>query len=130
MVLKIINATEARVGTNILIDGRAFTIKKIDISKTGKHGHAKCRIEADSIIGTQRKVFVVPGHDRLEIPAVDKKKAQVLSVAGNTVSVMDVETFETLDIECEDEELKGKLKENSNVEYWDVEGDKILRRAL
>ncbi|MBT4258125.1 translation initiation factor IF-5A [archaeon] len=130
MVLKIINATEARVGTNILIDGRAFTIKKIDISKTGKHGHAKCRIESDSIIGTQRKVFVVPGHDRLEVPLVDKKKAQVLSIAGNTVSVMDLETFESLDIECEDEELKGKLKENSNVEYWDVEGDKILRRAL
>ena len=58
MVLKIINATEARVGTNILLDGKAFTIKKIDISKTGKHGHAKCRIEADSIIGSNRKVFV------------------------------------------------------------------------
>ena len=45
MVLKIINATEARVGTNILIEGEPYTIKKIDISKTGKHGHAKARIE-------------------------------------------------------------------------------------
>jgi translation initiation factor 5A len=130
MVLKIINATEARSGTNILLDGRAFTIKKIDISKTGKHGHAKCRIEADAIIGVQRKVFVVPGHDRLEVPLVEKRKAQVLSIAGDMVSIMDLETFESMEIECTDSELKGKLQENSNVEFWDVEGEKILKRAL
>jgi len=34
--LKIINATEARVGTNILLEGKSFTIKKMDVSKTGK----------------------------------------------------------------------------------------------
>jgi len=41
MVLKIINATEARVGTSILLEGEPYTIKKMDISKTGKHGHSK-----------------------------------------------------------------------------------------
>ena len=41
MVLKIINATEAKVGTNINVDGEPCTVKKIDISKTGKHGHSK-----------------------------------------------------------------------------------------
>lgn len=128
MVLKIINATEARVGTNILLDGKAFTIKKIDISKTGKHGHAKCRIEADSIIGSNRKVFVVPGHDRLDVPLVDKRRAQVLSV-GENVSVMDLESFETIEIVADDK-MKSQLQENDNAEYWDVEGEKILRRKL
>ena len=55
MVLKIINATEARTGTNILIEGEPYTVKKIDISKTGKHGHAKARIEATGIINQQKK---------------------------------------------------------------------------
>ncbi|MBA7656763.1 hypothetical protein ES703_64690 [subsurface metagenome] len=87
MVLKIINATEARVGTNILINKEPYTIKKIDISKTGKHGHAKARIEAISIINGQKKVFVIPGHDRLEIPLVNKRKGQVLSI-GEKVSVV------------------------------------------
>ena len=32
MVLKMINATEAKVGTNILLDGKAHTIKKVDVS--------------------------------------------------------------------------------------------------
>ena len=128
MVLKIINATEARVGTNILIEGQAYTIKKIDISKTGKHGHAKARIEAVGIINRQKKVFVMPGHDRLEIPLLDKRKGQVLSVADK-ISVMDLETFETLEINCPDE-IKSNLEENSNVEYWDIEGEKIIQRKL
>lgn len=82
MVLKIINATEAKIGTNIMIDGNAFTVKKIDISKTGKHGHSKCRIEATGIINGQKKVFVTPGHNRFEVPNVNKKKGQVLSMGG------------------------------------------------
>ena len=126
MVLKIINATEAKVGTNIIVDGMPCTIRSIDISKTGKHGHAKCRIEAVGIIGGQKKVFVIPGHDRLEVPIVDKRKAQVLSI-GDKISVMDLESFETLDVPCSDE-IKSQLEENSNVEYWDVEGEKIIKR--
>lgn len=128
MVLKIINATEAKIGTNILIDGKPHTIRKIDISKTGKHGHAKARIEAVGIINGQKKVFVIPGHDRLEIPLVDKRKGQVLSVAEK-VSVMDLENFETIEITCP-EEIKSQLEANSNVEYWDIEGSKIIRRKL
>jgi len=129
MVLKIINATEARVGTNILLEGEPYTIKKMDISKTGKHGHSKCRIEAVGIINNQKKVFVVPGHNRLEIPMVDKRKGQVLSTAENTVSIMDLENFETLDVPCSDE-IKSTLEPNSNVEYWDIEGKKIIKRKL
>ncbi len=128
MVLKIINATEAKVGTNIIVEGMPCTIKKIDISKTGKHGHAKCRIECSGIISETKKVFVIPGHDRLEIPLVEKRKGQVLSV-GDKVSIMDLENFETLEVECP-EEVKSELAENDNVEYWDVEGEKIIKRKV
>ncbi len=128
MVLKIINATEARTGTNIFLDGEAYIIKKMDISKTGKHGHSKCRIEAIGIINNSKKVFVVPGHEKLEVPLVEKKKAQVLSVAEK-VSVMDLESFETLEINCPDE-IKQNLQPNDNVEYWNVEGEKIIKRKL
>jgi len=128
MVLKIIDATEARAGTNILIDGEACTIKKIDISKTGKHGHSKARIEAVGIISGQKKVFVVPGHDHLEVPMVDKRKGQVLT-KGDKVSIMDLENFETLEVNCPDE-IKNELEESSNVEFWDIEGEKIIKRKL
>ncbi|MEK6842841.1 MAG: translation initiation factor IF-5A [Nanoarchaeota archaeon] len=128
MVLKIINATEAKVGTNIILEGMPCTVKKVDISKTGKHGSSKCRIEAIGIISGQKKIIVVPGHERFEVPLVEKKKAQVLSI-GDNVNVMDLESFETLDVPC-DIELKEQIQEGSNVEYWNVEGEKIIKRKL
>lgn len=130
MVLKIIEATQARVGTNILLDGVAFTVKKMDVSKTGKHGHSKVRIEAVGIINGQKKVFVVPGHDKLEVPLVDKRKAQVLSKADGKASVMDLETFETIEIPCPYEDVFEQLVESENCEYWDIEGEKIIKRKL
>jgi len=116
------------VGTSILIEGEPYTIKKMDISKTGKHGHSKCRIEASGIINGQKKVFVVPGHERFEVPMIDKRKGQVLSL-GERLSIMDLESFETLDVPCS-EEIKSTLEVNSNVEYWDIEGQKIVKKKL
>ena len=129
MVLKLIDATEAKPGATIMIENAPCVVKSNDISKTGKHGHAKCRIEAVGIITGQKKVFVIPGHDRLEVPMVEKRKGQVLSFSGDNVSVMDLESFETLEIPCA-EEIKSELQENSNVEYWNIEGEKIIKRKL
>ncbi len=129
MVLKIINATEIKVGTNIIVDGEPCTVKKVDISKTGKHGHAKCRVEAVGIISDNKKVFVVPGHERIEVPLVEKRKGQVLSIGEDKVSVMDLENFETIEVPCP-EEIKSELEINSNVEYWDIEGRRIVKRKL
>lgn len=130
MVLKIIDATEVKVGTNILVEGVPCTVKSIDISKTGKHGHAKCRIEAVGIINGLKKVFVVPGHERLEVPIVDKRKGQILSKADGKASIMDLENFETIEVPCPDSSVFEELEENGNCEYWDVEGEKIIRRKL
>ncbi len=130
MVLKIIDATEAKVGTNIIVEGMPCTIRSIDISKTGKHGHSKCRIEAVGIITGSKKVFVVPGHERLEVPSVEKRKAQVLSKADGKASLMDLDNFETIEVECPDSAVFEELEENGNCEYWDVEGEKLIKRKL
>jgi translation initiation factor 5A len=128
MVLKIIEATGIKVGTNIMVDEIPCVVKSIEISKTGKHGHSKARIEVLGIITGQKKVFVSPGHDKFNVPLVEKRKAQVLSV-GEKVSVMDLENFETFEVNCP-KEIKEQLKENSNVEYWNVEGEKIIKRKI
>lgn len=129
MVAKIISATEARVGTNIIHEGIFYTVKKIDISKTGKHGHAKCRIEAANMFTGNKKIFVIPGHDKLEVPLVNKNKAQVLSMTEDHASVMDLETFETIDVSIPSD-FEYELAENDTVEYWDIEGELLLKRKL
>ena len=129
MVAKVIEATEMRVGTYLLLEGVAHQVKKMDISKTGKHGHAKVRFEAVSIITGKKKVAVVPGHDKFEVPMIDKRQAQVLSVSGETASIMDGENFENFDLKIP-EDLAGTVNEGVTVEYWDVEGDKLIKRVM
>lgn len=129
MVSKVIEATEMRVNTYLLLDGVAHQVKKMDISKTGKHGHAKVRFEAINIVSGKKKVNVVPGHDKFEVPMIDKRQAQVLSVSGETASIMDSENFENYDLIIP-EELKSTLNEGVTVEYWDVEGDKLIKKVI
>lgn len=129
MVLKMITAHEAKPGTTILVDGEACTVRSNDISKTGKHGASKCRMEAIAIFSGKKKVVAVPGHERFDVPLVEKKKAQVLSVSGDKASVMDLDTFETLDLPFL-EELKPELAPEKQVEYWDIEGKKVIMRIL
>lgn len=128
-VLKFIDATQAKVGTTIMIDGEPFTVKKVDVSKTGKHGHAKCRFEAVGVFKDNKKVFVVPGHEKFDVPVLTKNKGQVLSILENKASLMDLESFETIEIEIP-EELKGQLEENSNVEYWQVGEQRMIKRKV
>jgi len=129
MAFKLINATEARSGVAILVDGIPCIVRSNDISKTGKHGHAKCRVEAISVLDGKKKVFVTGGHERLECPMILKNKGQVLSILEDKASVMDLESFETLEMVIP-EEIKEELKDGDQVEYWDAEGNKIIKRKI
>jgi len=129
MAYKLINAAEARSGVAIMVDGVPCITKSNDISKTGKHGHAKCRIEAISVIDGKKKVFACGGHDRLDCPLIEKSRGQLLSIAGDMASIMDMESFETIELVIP-EDLKSELKDGDQVEYWIVEGSKIIKRKL
>jgi translation initiation factor 5A len=129
MVAKVIDATEMRLGSYLLLDGVAHQVKKMDVSKTGKHGHAKVRFEAVSAFTGKKKVMVIPGHDKFEVPMIDKRPAQVLSIDGTTASLMDNENFENFDLEIP-EELQGTVVDGVQVEYWLIEEDKLMKKVL
>jgi len=122
-------ATSAKPGTTILWDGVPCVVKSNDQSKTGKHGSMKCRMEVVGIFDKKKRIGVIPGGENLEVPLVEKKRAQILSLSGDRASVMDLESFETIELPCDDE-LKGKLAPEQQVEYWDVEGQKVIMRLM
>jgi translation initiation factor 5A len=127
MAFKLINANEARSGVAVMVDKVACIVKSNDISKTGKHGHMKCRIEAIGILDGKKKVFVLGGHERIECPMINKHKAQVLSIIEDKANLMDMESYETLDLPIP-EELKSEIKEEDQVEYWEIEGVKLIKK--
>ncbi len=129
MVLKLIDAHGAKPGTTIMIEGEAYTVRTNDISKSGKHGASKCRIEAVNVLTGNKKVLACPGAERFEVPMIEKKKAQVLNVLNGNASIMDLESYETIELPYLPE-LKEQLAPEKQVEYWDIEGKRVIMRVL
>ncbi|HLD36984.1 MAG TPA: translation initiation factor IF-5A [Candidatus Nanoarchaeia archaeon] len=127
MAYKFIEIGDAKIGTIILIEGVACAVKSMDVSKTGKHGHAKVRMEAIGVIDGKKRVIVKPGSEKFGVPMIEKKRGQVLSVSEKSASLMDMESFETIEVPFI-EELGGQIKESDQVEYWIMEGEKIIKR--
>jgi len=49
-------------------------------------------------------------------------------MSGDITQIMDSETFETIDVTLIDDEVKGKLENGQNIEYWKVmDRTKIMR---
>ena len=127
MATKLIAATSVQEGRYIILDDIPCRVTSIQISRPGKHGHAKVRITAIGIIDGKKREAVMPGHDMLQTPVIDKKTAQVLSVHGDVANVMDAETYETFDLEIP-EELKADCVPGSNVLYWLITNVKIMKQ--
>jgi len=115
-------------GDTIIIDDAACKITDTATSRPGKHGHAKVNLTAVGILDGKKRQLVMPGHDKVEAPIIEKKSAQILSVTGNTANVMDMDTYETFEMEIP-EELKGEVSEGKEVLYWTIMGSKVMKQV-
>src|SRR3989344_7093559 len=125
---KLVSVGTLRKGDTIIIDEAPCKITDTATSRPGKHGHAKINLTAVGILDGKKRNLVMPGHDKVEAPIIEKKSAQVLSVTGNTAQVMDMDTYETFEIEIP-EELKGEVSEGKEVLYWTIMGSKVMKQV-
>lgn len=129
MVLKLVYMTELREGSYVLVENAACVVRKMDVSKTGKHGASKVRIECIGILDDKKRVIVKPGHEKIGVPLIEKKKGQILNVIEERANIMDMDSYETLEVKVP-EEFKNQLDEGDQVEYWDVEGERVIKRKI
>lgn len=124
---KVVSVSTLSKGSYVMIDGVACKVSDIQISKTGKHGHAKVRLTGIGLVDERKRIVVMPGHENVEVPMVEKKNAQVMSISNDTANVMDSETYETFDLKIP-EELKGQVTEGCSVLYWVVVKEKVMKQ--
>lgn len=115
-------------GNYVIIDGVASIVADTQTSRPGKHGHAKVRLVAVGMIDGKKREIVLPGHDNVDVPIIEKKTAQVLSINKDAANVMDGETFETFDLAIP-EELKDTVREGSNILYWVILNDRVMKQV-
>ena len=128
MSTKPVSVGSLKKGNYIVIDGAACIVSDTQTSRPGKHGHAKVRLTAVGMIDDKKRVIVLPGHDTIDAPIVEKKLAQVLSITGDMANVMDNETYETFDLKIT-EKLKDRVVEGATIMYWIILNDKIMKQV-
>ena len=128
MATKVAEIKTLKQGKYLVLDGEASKITSISTSSPGKHGAAKARIEAVGIFDNQKRSLVKPVNAKIDIPIIDKRVGQVLAIMGNEVQLMDLETYETIDLPIP-EELKDEITEGREVEYIEALGNMKLMRT-
>ncbi len=120
---------DLKIGRYVLIEDVPCKVVDIEVSSPGKHGSAKMRITGIGIFNGQKKTLLKPSDADVEVPVIDKKKAQVVSIEGDTVQVMDLNTYEVYAVVMTDE-FRGKLKSGNEVEVLEAMGKRALSRIL
>lgn len=112
----------------ILIDEEPCKILSINISKPGKHGEAKARVEAVGLFDEQKRSIVHPVTHKVKVPMIDRRKAQVLAIMGSEVQLMDLETYETFNIAVSPE-MSGDLAPGGEIQYLEAMGRRKITRT-
>merc|ERR1711881_217256 len=131
-----IETTEAgqiRKGGYIMIKGKPCKVKDVSVSKTGKHGHAKCKFAASDIFTGNTCEELCPSTHSIDVPVVKKKDWSITGLDGEYVLLMDDEgemredlqlpkvAYKTDDDQkCSDliEELVAKVDEGAEIEIF------------
>ena len=107
---------DLKEGRYVIIDDEACIIKSISKSKPGKHGAAKARVDAIGVFDNQKRSIVGSVATKIYVPIVERKNAQVVTISGNVVQLMDLDDFNTFEIPLP-EEYKDKIKEVDEITY-------------
>ncbi|MCR4335465.1 MAG: translation initiation factor IF-5A, partial [archaeon] len=96
---KFTNAGGLKPGSYVLIEDEPCQVKSVEKSKPGKHGAAKVRVTAMGIFKDTKKNLLKPTDASVDVPIILKGSAQVVAVMGAQIQIMDIESFETFDLD-------------------------------
>lgn len=125
-------------GNYIMVDEEPCIIKNTERSKSGKHGHAKVRVTCVGVFDDNKRSLTIPSGHMVEVPEILKGNAQINYIEDKIVNIMDLESYESLDVRWpDDEKEKEKLKKLQNnpsqmaatqVEFWKIAGKTMINR--
>ncbi len=123
-----------------MVDDEPCVIKSTERSKSGKHGHAKVRVSCIGMFDNNKRSLTFPSGQMVEVPEIIKGNAQINYIEDTLINVMDLESYESVDIDWpKDEDLIKKLKElqadpskmsSSQVDYWQIAGKMLINRVF
>lgn len=112
-------------GRYIVIEDEPCRVVGIAMSKPGKHGAAKARIDAVGIFDGVKRSIVQPVGAKTYVPVVERKSGQVLSIAGTTAHLMDMKDYSNFEIPIP-EDRKGHVEVGKEIVYIESMGKRKI----
>ncbi|KKN71887.1 hypothetical protein LCGC14_0416360 [marine sediment metagenome] len=123
-----------------MVENEPCLIKSSERSKSGKHGHAKIRIVCVGMFDNNKRSITIPSGHMIEVPEIIKGNAQINFIEDASINIMDLETYESVDVNWpRDENLVKKLKtlqanpdaiSDTQVEYWKLAEKTLINRVF
>jgi len=120
---------ELKPGKYVMIDEHPCRVVSMDKSKPGKHGAAKCNVVAISLFDDSKHSLMKSSDADCEVPIVERRRSQIVSVSGNSATLMDLESFETFEVTIP-EDMKNEIEAGKEIQSMVVMGTRILERVF
>jgi translation initiation factor 5A len=122
-------AGDLKIGSYALIDNEPCQIVDIEKSKPGKHGSAKIRASGISLFDGKKKTYLAQADAGVQVPIVDKRSGQIVSITPSDIQLMDLETYETIEMSMPTDDIASKITAGKEVEYWVIMGRYKINRV-
>ena len=119
---------DLKEGKYVMIDDSPCKVVNIEVSAPGKHGAAKMRVTAIGIFDGTKRTLLKPSDAGIQIPIIERKRGQIITISGTTAQIMDLTTFENFDLEIP-EDLRAAAEPGKEVEIMDTMGRKMMMRV-
>ncbi|QSX00117.1 translation initiation factor IF-5A [Haloterrigena alkaliphila] len=110
-------------GSYVMIDDTPCKINAYSTAKPGKHGSAKARVEAEGVFDGKKRSLSQPVDAKIWVPIIERKQGQVVSVDGDDMQVMDLETYETITMRIPGD---ADVSPDENIEYLEMEDQRKI----
>ncbi|MFB1066660.1 translation initiation factor IF-5A [Natrinema sp. H-ect4] len=114
---------ELQEGSYVMIDDAPCKINAYSTAKPGKHGSAKARVEAEGVFDGKKRSLSQPVDAKIWVPIIERKQGQVVSVDGNDMQVMDLETYETITMRIPEDK---DVSPDEDIEYLEMEDQRKI----
>jgi len=83
-------------------------------------------VDALGLFDNRRRSIVKPGDNSVDVPILEKKRCQVVSITGSKAQIMDMGDFSVYELDIP-EERREKIKQGEEIDYFEIEGVKTLK---
>jgi len=123
-----------------MVEEEPCIIKSTERSKSGKHGHAKVRVVCVGMFDNNKRSLTIPSGHVVDTPEIFKGNAQINFIEENSINIMDLESYESIEVDWpQEQDMIKKLKDlqkdpdkisTTQVEYWQLAGKTLITRIF